>query len=259
MSSTKERIIPVLQTFRSITLAEMDKVQLLNRMDTKFVFTVAKLIPFLEKIKPSYRVLETNPLRFADYNSLYYDTPDFKLYITHHRGKPNRYKIRFRSYNDTRMSFLEIKHKNNKGQTNKSRIRKNEIEQSLTSESLDYIGRNTPLDATQLEAKLQVDFSRLTFVNNEENERTTIDFNLRFSRNGKEVALPSIVIAEIKQSKFSVKSGAFSALRELKVNEENVSKYCIGSSLIYPELKNNNFRSQLKTLNKLQSYGLLRN
>ena len=127
-NKTAELIIPQLQTFRPITLDEMDKVQLLNRMDTKFVFQVSKLPAFLEKIKERYRLLETNPLRYADYNSLYYDTPDFQLYFTHHRGKSGRYKIRFRSYNDTKLFFLEIKHKNNKGRTDKSRKIKELIE-----------------------------------------------------------------------------------------------------------------------------------
>ncbi len=258
-NTTANLIVPALQTFRPITLSEMDNVQLLNRMDTKFVFPVDKLLPFLEKIKDGYRLLETNPLRYSDYNSLYYDTPDSKLYFTHHRGKSGRYKIRFRSYNDTKLFFLEIKHKNNKGRTDKSRKRKTEIEQTLSAESIEYINRKTNLDATQLEAKLQVEFSRLTFVNNEENERATIDFNLRFSHNGKQVGLPGIVVAEIKQSKFSVKSGAISALRELKIREDNMSKYCIGTALIYSDIKQNNFKQKIYTINKLQNHGIFRN
>ncbi len=253
-----QQIIPVLQTFRPITLAEMDSVKLLNRMDTKFVFPVSKLLPFLELIKSEYRLLETNPLRYADYNSLYYDTPDSKLYFTHHRGKSGRYKIRFRSYNDTKMFFLEIKHKNNKGRTDKSRKRKEEIETVLTQDSIDYINRKTTLDATKLEAKLQVQFSRLTFVNNDENERATIDFNLRFSHNGKEVGLPGIVVAEIKQSKFSAKSGAIAALRTLKIREDNMSKYCIGTALVYSDIKQNNFKQKIHTINKLQNHGIPR-
>lgn len=256
-SNISEFIIPALKNFRPITLAEMDNVKLLNRMDTKFVFQESKLIPFLEKIKDGYRILETNPNRFTDYNSLYYDTPDYQLYLTHHRGKPDRYKVRFRSYDDTKMFFLEIKHKNNKGRTNKSRKRKEEIEQTLTPESVEYINRKTPLNATQLVAKLRVEFSRLTFVNNEENERATIDFNLRFSFDGKEVKLPGIVVAEIKQSKLSVKSGAVAALRELKVKQETVSKYCIGTSLINPELKQNNFKAKLHSIKKLQANGII--
>lgn len=257
-NSTAQLIVPTLQTFRPITLSQMDNVQLMNRMDTKYVFTEDKLLPFLERVNNGYRLLDTNPLRYSNYNSLYYDTPDFKLYFTHHRGKAGRYKIRFRSYNDTNLFFLEIKHKNNKGRTDKSRKRKEEIEQALTPDSFEYISRKTPFDPATLEAKLQVEFSRLTFVNNEENERATIDFNLRFSRNGTVVALPGIVVAEIKQSKFSVKSGAISALRELKVREENMSKYCIGTALIYPHIKQNNFKSKLHTITKLQNYGLLR-
>lgn len=252
-----EHIIPVLKTFRPITLDEMDNVKLLNRMDTKFVFQESKLIPFLEQIKSGYRVLETNPLRYTDYNSLYYDTSDFQMFYTHHRGKPERYKVRFRSYIDTKLFFLEVKHKNNKGRTNKSRKRTEKIEPFLSPDSIAYISRKTTLDATQLEAKLQVEFSRLTFVNNEENERATIDFNLRFSFNNRQVALPGIVVAEIKQNKFSVKSGSIAALRQLKVKEETMTKYCIGTSLIYPELKHNNFKSKIHTLNRLKNYGTI--
>ncbi len=257
--NTAEIIVPVLQTFRPITLSEMDNVTLLNRMDTKYVFEVEKLPSFLEKIKDGYRVLEANPLRYTNYDSLYYDTPDFKLYFTHHRGKSGRYKIRFRSYNDTKLFFLEIKHKNNKGRTDKSRKRKEEIEQTLSPDSIEYIKRKSSVDATQLEPKLQVEFSRLTFVNNEENERATIDFNLRFRRNGTQVSLPGIVVAEIKQSKFSVKSGAIAALRELKVREENMSKYCVGASLVYPHLKQNNFKEKIHKINKLHKDGIIRN
>jgi hypothetical protein len=115
-SPSEHNALAVTQQFRPITLAEMDGVQLLNRMDTKYMMPIGKLAPFLEMVKNGYRILHTNPLRYTVYDSLYFDTPDFQLYAMHHRGKAGRYKVRCRGYADTKMFFLEIKHKNNKGQ-----------------------------------------------------------------------------------------------------------------------------------------------
>jgi len=251
--------LAVTQQFRPITLAEMDGVQLLNRMDTKYVMPIGKLAPFLEMVKNGYRILHTNPLRYTDYDSLYFDTPDFQLYAMHHRGKAGRYKVRCRGYADTKMFFLEIKHKNNKGRTDKSRSQRFGIEQQLSSESLAFIARKTTLNPRILEAKLQVQFSRMTLVNNAENERLTIDFNLSFTGNGTTYALPGIVVVEIKQSSFSSKSDAIAALRHLKVRESNMSKYCIGAAHIYPALRSNNFKEVIHTITKLQHDGTARN
>ena len=56
-----------------------------------------------------------------DYKSLYYDTEDWKFYLDHHNGRVNRNKIRFREYVGSKLTFLEIKLKNNKGKTIKKR------------------------------------------------------------------------------------------------------------------------------------------
>ena len=45
------------------------------------------------------------------------------LYHDHHNGKLNRYKVRRRRYIDTDTEFLEVKLKNNKKRTIKSRIK----------------------------------------------------------------------------------------------------------------------------------------
>ena len=255
MTPQAQSLRAVMQQFRPITLAEMDGVQLLNRIDTKYVMPSHKLAPFLELVKNEYRILETTPLRYTNYDSLYYDTHDFKLFATHHRGKAGRYKVRFRGYEDTKMFFLEIKHKNNKGRTDKSRSIRVDIEQALSPESIEYIGRKTTINATDLEAKLQVRFSRITMVNNAENERLTLDFDLCFEGNGKTCPMPGIVVVEIKQSSFSAKSAAIAALRELRVRESNMSKYCIGAAKVYPDLRSNNFKEVIHTITKLQHNG----
>ena len=48
----------VLDDLQTISLDELDKVKLLDRKDTKFVFNQNQLPSILEKIKPYYRILE---------------------------------------------------------------------------------------------------------------------------------------------------------------------------------------------------------
>ena len=67
---------------------------------------------------PHYKCVEIENKRVSQYQTLYYDTKDMKLYNEHHNGHLNRYKIRHRTYVDSNLSFLEVKFKNNKGRKN---------------------------------------------------------------------------------------------------------------------------------------------
>ena len=48
----------LINNFETISLDQLDKVKLLDRQDTKFVFNQAQLPSILEKIKPFYKILE---------------------------------------------------------------------------------------------------------------------------------------------------------------------------------------------------------
>ena len=124
-------LIKQISLFEPISLSEMDSVKLMNRSDTKFVFSNQTLLQTLPKLQGYYRVLEIENIRLSSYQSLYYDTEDFQFYHQHHNGKTNRNKVRYREYIDSGISFLEIKHKNNKGKTIKKRIPVNAIPEML--------------------------------------------------------------------------------------------------------------------------------
>ena len=74
------RIADVVAAFDPISLAEMERVSLLNRTDTKYVMGVSQLQRALAQIRDQYRVLEVNGTRLNHYQTLYFDTPDFALY-----------------------------------------------------------------------------------------------------------------------------------------------------------------------------------
>ena len=59
----------------------MDEVQLLNRTDTKFVFTIPELLELLKMSNDSYKVLTIDNQRFSEYKTLIL-TSAYDFYIT---------------------------------------------------------------------------------------------------------------------------------------------------------------------------------
>ena len=106
-----------ISSFDPISLSEMDEVKLMKRTDTKFIFPLSTLHKIIPKLIEHYSVLDINGVRLNAYRSLYFDTEDFQFYHQHHNGKTNRNKVRFREYIASGLTFLEVKHKNNKEKT----------------------------------------------------------------------------------------------------------------------------------------------
>src|SRR5690348_13827055 len=126
-----EKVRHILSEYHPISLKEMDDVKLMDRMDLKFVFSMNELPFILSEVKPYYRSLEASGTRISRYETLYYDTHDFELYNRHHSGKMNRYKVRSRKYVESDLHFFEVKYKNNRGRTIKTRIKTKETETEL--------------------------------------------------------------------------------------------------------------------------------
>jgi hypothetical protein len=243
-------ISSALSGFVPITLEEMDHVKLLNRIDTKFILHEAQLPEFLSALTTQYSILFIDGISVHPYETLYFDTPDFRLYRMHHNGKRNRYKLRCRRYTNSGISFFEVKSKTNTGRTIKKRMPV-EIFPEVLNENLNaYIQENTPGIYPDYVPVLRVFFDRLTLVNKLANERLTFDMNIRYSNNGTVKTIHHIVIAEVKQEKHSI-----SPFRDLmKLNHQHkqyLSKYCIGISSLNKDLKMNLFKQKINKLTKL--------
>jgi len=245
----------IIQSFEPITLNEMDSVKLMNRSDTKYILKIEQLPSILEKLKNDYRVLEVNGIRLNDYKTLYYDTNDFLFYYDHHRGKMNRNKVRFRTYLTSNIHFFEIKNKNNKGKTTKDRIKINQIEQSIVGKTDTFLQSKIHIHGEQLVPKLWITYSRITFVNKHEMERLTIDIRLTFSDGNNSSDVHEVAIAELKQQKRM--NTAFSKLMKCeRIKTASISKYCFGIIFLFKNIKMNNFKRKLLTLNKIR-YGTI--
>ena len=245
-------ISKITASFSPIKLAEMDNVKLMSRSDTKFAFKFSKLPELLNQMMPFYKVLEINGKFIHDYKSLYFDTDDRKFYLDHHNGRVNRNKVRFREYVGSDLTFLEIKRKNNKGKTIKKRMKVDSINDNLSVKQKEYIysiiGSNIILNSKQW-----INFSRITFVHKVHKERLTIDINLNFKEKNRLGDLNQIAIGEVKQERMSRLSDFMRIAKGLHILPIRISKYCMSTLELNPELKQNRFKEKTLFLTKLKN------
>jgi hypothetical protein len=240
----------IIKAFSSVSLAEMDRVKLLNRVDLKFPFRSSLLPEVLAELNSGYMVLDIGGVRLNRYETQYYDTDGLSLYIMHHNGRLNRFKVRTRKYVETGQVYFEIKFKNNKARTLKERIILNGNEAESEEMKRNYMLGKTPLDPALMRPSIAVMYTRMTFVNHGFTERITIDTDIRFRKGETERSLPGVVIAEVKQERS--KSSIFNALmHKSHVESLSVSKYCLGVILLNDKVRYNRFKPKLIQLNKI--------
>lgn len=253
--NSESNLKSIIETFSPISLEQMDGVKLMRRTDTKFVFNVELLPELLSRASDNYYMVEINNLREQVYQTTYFDTPDYSMYTSHHNGKLNRCKIRIRKYVCSNQEFLEVKRKNNHGETIKNRIvRPNSEEQIDVNGSKKFLEKYTPFGHQLLYPKLGNQFIRLTLVNKDLTERITLDYNLNFTdiKYNKNISANGVCIAEIKKDKNSKKSPFITNLNEMRIRPSGFSKYCIGLAMLKnPEIKLNLFRQKVRAIEKI--------
>ncbi len=242
-------LILQLARFRAHGLADLNRASLMNRVDTKFVIPVDKLLTIIAELEQDYSVLEIRDRRYFRYQSTYFDTDDLSLYHLHHNQNLNRHKVRIRHYVDDDTHFLEVKFKNNKDRTIKNRIPVNADNPLAIELHRDFLQAMGLPRAMPLKPSLINQYKRIAFASEERQERLTIDFDLsQYSVMGgcrQILGLEGVVIAELKQHRMNRHSPFFSVARKYNVRASGFSKYCMGVALTMPEqnfIKVNRFK-----------------
>jgi hypothetical protein len=237
-----------LSKFTSIGLDKMDGQKLLDRVDTKFLFKAAQLPRIFEEIQSEYAILNIKDELVQPYLTLYYDTTSYTNYFDHHNGKRPRFKIRMRKYLSSSMSFLEIKEKNNKNHTIKTRMEIADITTRLSPAHYQFINAGYAYGLVSLKPAIWNRYRRVTLVNKHSRERVTIDLDYNaFNQNGF-ISWNEFAIAEIKQSHRSLNTSFFQAMKSRAIKPVNFSKYCISMALLIPQLKSNKFKPNIVTI-----------
>ena len=255
----------ILTNYQPITLEEMSGIRLMNRTDTKFVTNIATLRKLLKLAVWQYRAQEIEGKRQARYYTMYFDTPDMQMYTCHHSGHANRQKLRIRSYVDSGLNFLEVKTKNNHKRTRKKRTTMFDFDPLAPARNIafnshddnfkeydSFLRENLWYKPEIMEEAIENRFNRITLVNNNKTERLTIDTDLCFHNihTGNDCSLPELAIIELKRDGL-VPSPILSLLNELRIKPLGFSKYCIGTALTNPDIRQNRFKQRLHALGKL--------
>ncbi len=238
-----------LNSFETVGLQSVNKVAAQFRFDTKFLLSNDALHPLLNFFNKTFSILEIAGQRKHFYDTVYFDTPDFKLYHDHHNGKTNRMKVRIRKYATTGEIFFEVKHKLKGFQTGKLRLPRQKMMFEISNEEWNAI-KSRDKNIHGLEKKLTTTFNRITLSNNAAEERITIDTDICFNNFSSEKLLPGVAIVEVKHTQPHISETVRNAMKLSGAQESSFSKYAIGVALLEKNIKKNLFKPTLLQLQK---------
>jgi hypothetical protein len=205
---------------------------------------------FVALLSDQMAVLDIDQRRLFRYESVYFDTPDHRLYRHHLQGRRRRYKVRSRTYLDTDDCMFEVKLKGRRSQTVKARMQYQVGDRrTITSEARgfldDLLNDEYALTAPALEPTLTTAYTRATLVDLERGARVTCDIDLVCSGRGQVAGgLGDHVLVESKSD--GRNSTADGVLRDLGLRPVRISKYCIGVALVDPTMPANPWNRTLR-------------
>ncbi len=251
----QSKISHIIDTFPPISLAELESYTLLDRVDTKYLVPSFRIPHVLMGLGCNYRSLEISSIRIFSYHTTYFDSIDWKFFTQHMTGRGHRSKVRFRRYEQTGVSFLEVKNRTNKFRTEKWRILKeNSSGNRFDEESVEFIRRYTGNDTPELEAVLINKFSRITLAAVADTERVTIDFDISFyDLEGKSISIPEIGIIERKRSDFTNRSPLSETLKKINIKPTGFSKFCYGSAALHDPPRKNLLKPKTLLINRIKN------
>jgi len=239
-----------LSDFELATTAQVEACALQDRVDTKFVLRAEEMDTLLSILVTDFAVVQSEESLVGQYRNQYFDTDEYRFLREHHRGRRPRFKVRIRHYLDRNMSALEIKEKAPNGRTVKIRQPLAFMSNELSEQQRAFLDAHPRITAGALKPSVQVDFSRATLVSKQVDERLTIDTALVFSHEEEEEALGTVVVAEIKQPRFSPRSPGMLALRQSGATQLRISKYMTAGQLLLPSIRLPRYTPRLKMLRR---------
>lgn len=246
-----DKLEAVAQSFLHVDLADLPKEVLMERIDRKFAFHIEKAPQLIAMLTSDYQVISVDGRVISKYNSIYFDTPNFDFYSAHQRGFKNRTKVRYRSYPETATTFLEVKSKNNKSFTTKDRILTTSMKWPFAVQLSEFIKRQLPnIVPSELKPAVRIDYERIGFISEDRNERFSLDFDIRFSHEGKNDRFENLAILEVKQDSMK-QTPVVHVMRQHAIEEQSLSKYCMALSALNPELRANNFKPIFRRIEKI--------
>jgi VTC domain len=239
-----DRVLSVLDLWRlrTATLAEVDAAAALQtRVDRKYLVPAEVAQTLVGELAGSHHVLSVKGRVSTSYASTYFDLPGFQSYRAHVQGRRRRWKVRTRLYVEDGLCRLELKTKDNRGQTVKvahtqpapafgtfTESGRGFLADRLASEALDV-----PVGA--LRPGVRIDYARATLCDLDGGTRVTVDGGLVASLRGRVVRIsPHHVLVETKGGLRPAPADLL--LLRHGVRPTSVSKYGVTLSMLEPGL-----------------------
>ncbi|MEZ5376860.1 MAG: polyphosphate polymerase domain-containing protein [Acidimicrobiales bacterium] len=244
-----------------MTLDELNaSAALQTRVDRKYVLRGDDLDRLWADL-PAVRVLDIDGQRRFGYESTYFDTAGLDCYLAAARSRPNRFKVRTRTYLDSGTHVLELKTRDRSRSTVKTRTVVTDHLVDLDADAVAFIAANLserlPTRAwstelpKQLVPSLRTAYQRTTLLLDpiehgaELASRATIDTSLTVSTpDGRSQVWPDVVIVETKSPGSPTRLDRL--LWAAGHRPQTISKYGIGLAALQPALPAHKWRPVLR-------------
>lgn len=250
----------------AISLADLgERGALLTRVDRKYVVPRTQLTRFLTELSEQARatgqriprVLAIAARREFGYESLYFDTPGLTSYLQAARRRPRRFKVRTRTYVDSGQAFLEVKTRDGRRRTVKTRMdvpdttrwgrELDPLAQSFVAGHLDRTVAHPDEVSWHLRPTLWTRYRRTTLFLPDDGARVTIDLELRaWNTTGATLVVPAVAVVETKTEGRACMADR--ALWRLGIRPVRLSKYGTGLAALNPDLPAHKWQPALRRL-----------
>jgi hypothetical protein len=242
-----------LDRFAAIDLDGLvSEAALMTRVDRKYVVSRDAAARVVATLHTGIRVLDIHAVRAFRYESVYFDTPDLLSFRMAAQPRRRRFKLRTRTYIDSRTSFLEVKTRGARSATVKDRIayapadrrRLTDEARGYAAEALEAIGVGAGR-ADDLGVRLTTMYRRATFVSPDGSARSTVDTDLEWRDCwGSVLTSPAMAIIETKSGPSA--SEFDRALWRAGHRPVRISKYATGLAALHPDLPRNKWARLLR-------------
>jgi hypothetical protein len=222
---------------------------LMERAERKYIAPIEAVSELVEAVGDSHRVLSIDGRRYTSYRTHYFDTTDFASARAHIQQRRQRWKVRTRLYVEDQLSRVEIKTKDNRGNTVKVIGDSHpDLFGTLAGDNHDFVASHLvdfpTTDVRQLVPAAEVHYTRATLSDLAAGTRVTLDWGLAMHLDDGDVWLDDGYVMVETKGPASL-SRVDRTLRDLGVRPRGFSKYVSAVSTLRPELPSNDFASLL--------------
>lgn len=233
---------------RPVGLEELvENAALMHRTDRKYIAPLDTVRALVADLADTHRVLEIKDRYYTTYRTLYFDTLGFEAAKSHVQKRRRRWKVRSRLYVEDGLCRIEVKTKDNRGETQKVMGMSDPARYGyLDGEEADFVAfhlaSHPEVRIDELVPAAEICYTRATLSDISAGTRVTIDWKLVCHLETGDVWMDdSYALIETKGP--PTPSVADRALNRLGTRPRSFSKYVAAASTMNTGIADNDVRS----------------